>query len=78
VSKRGAIPSWETLLAHAAMLQTKIPGAVLVGGTAAAVHAKHRYSLDHDHVIQNLGEGYSAAMRALESIVGWRTPDPTI
>jgi hypothetical protein len=30
-------------------------------------------SLDHDHVIQILGEGYSAAMRALESIVGWRT-----
>jgi hypothetical protein len=73
VNKRGAIPSWETLLAHAAMLQTKIPGAVLVGGTAAAVHAKHRISLDHDHVIRNLGKDYGAAMRALESIVGWRT-----
>jgi len=73
VNKRGAIPSWETLLAHAAMLQTKIPGAVLVGGTAAAVHARHRYSLDHDHVIQNLGRDYEAAMRSLESIVGWRT-----
>jgi len=73
VSKRGAIPSWETLLAHAAMLQTKVPGAVLVGGTAAAVHAKHRYSLDHDHVIQNLEQDYEAAMRSLESIVGWRT-----
>ena len=73
MNKRGAIPSWETLLAHAAMLQTKIPGAVLVGGTAAAVHARHRYSLDHDHVIQNLGRDYEAAMRSLESIVGWRT-----
>ena len=73
MNKRGTIPSWETLLAHAAMLQTKIPGAVLVGGTAAAVHAKHRFSLDHDHVIQNLGQNYAAAMRSLESIVGWRT-----
>jgi hypothetical protein len=73
LNKRGAIPSWETLLAHAAVLQTKIPGAVLVGGTAAAVHAKHRYSLDHDHVIQNLGRDYGTAMRSLESIVGWRT-----
>ena len=73
MNKRGAIPSWETLLAHAAMLQTKIPGAVLVGGTAAAVHARHRYSLDHDHVIQNLGRDYEAAMRSLESIAGWRT-----
>jgi hypothetical protein len=73
LKKRDAIPSWETLLAHAAMLQTKIPGAVLVGGTAAAVHAKHRYSLDHDHVIQNLDRDYGAAMRSLESIAGWRT-----
>jgi len=73
LNKRGAIPSWEILLAHAAMLRTTIPGAVLVGGTAAAVHAKHRYSLDHDHVIQNLGRDYGAAMRSLESIVGWRT-----
>jgi hypothetical protein len=73
MNQRRAIASWETLLAHAANLQTKIPGAVLVGGTAAAVHAKHRYSLDHDHVIQNLGVNYDASMRALQSIVGWRT-----
>lgn len=73
MNKRKATSSWETLLAHAAMLQTKIPGAVLVGGTAAAVHARHRFSLDHDHVVQNLADGYGAAMRALESIAGWRT-----
>ena len=35
-------PDWELLLAHAAVLQTKVPGAVLVGGTAAALHAGHR------------------------------------
>jgi hypothetical protein len=66
VNKRDAIPSWEALLAHAAMLQTKVPGAVPVGGTAAAVHAKHRYSLDHDHVIQNLGRALLA--KAHESL----------
>ena len=66
-------PDWETLLAHAAMLQAKIPGAILVGGTAAALHARHRFSLDHDHVIENLGKNYDAAIAALESIVGWRT-----
>src|SRR3982750_2908401 len=43
-------PGWERLLADAALLQTKLPGAVLVGGTAAAVHAQHRISIDHDHV----------------------------
>jgi hypothetical protein len=67
------IPQWELLLAHAARLQTKIPGAVLVGGTAAAIHAQHRYSLDHDHVVRDLARDYDASLRALESIVGWRT-----
>ncbi len=64
---------WERLLAQAAMLQAKIPGAVLVGGTAAAVHARHRISFDHDHVIQDLARNYDEAILALESIVGWRT-----
>lgn len=69
----GKIADWERLLAQAAMLQTKVPGAVLVGGTAAAVHARHRVSFDHDHVIQDLAKNYDAAIAALESIVGWRT-----
>lgn len=67
------VPDWESLLAHATALQTKIPGSVLVGGTAAALHARHRFSLDHDHVIKDLGKNYDAAITALESIVGWRT-----
>jgi hypothetical protein len=61
------------LLAHAARLQTKVPGAVLVGGTAAALHAKHRLSVDHDHVIRDLQRDYDKAMEALASIEGWRT-----
>ena len=67
------IPEWEKLLAHAAILQTRIPGAVLVGGTAAALHARHRISFDHDHVVQDLAKNYDKAVAALESIVGWRT-----
>jgi hypothetical protein len=46
VTKKTEIPDWETLLAHAALLQAKIPAAILVGGTAAAVHAGHRISFD--------------------------------
>jgi hypothetical protein len=42
VAKRSQTPEWEALLAHAALVQTKVPGAVLVGGTAAALHAHHR------------------------------------
>jgi hypothetical protein len=64
---------WETLLAHAATLQTRVPGAILVGGTAAALHAGHRFSFDHDHVVTALASDYDAAIAALESMVGWRT-----
>jgi hypothetical protein len=64
---------WEKLLAHAALLQAKVPSAVLVGGTAAALHAGHRISFDHDHVLKDLGMHFDEANAALESIVGWRT-----
>jgi hypothetical protein len=67
------VADWEKLLAHAALLQAQIPNAVLVGGTAAALHADHRFSFDHDHVIAELGKHYDEATAALESIVGWRT-----
>lgn len=67
------LPEWERLLAHAALLQARIPNAILVGGTAAALHADHRFSFDHDHVIAELEKHYDDATAALESIVGWRT-----
>jgi hypothetical protein len=69
----GKPPEWERLLADAALLQTKLPGAVLVGGTAAALHAHHRISFDHDHVVRELEKVYDQAIVSLESIVGWRT-----
>jgi hypothetical protein len=73
MAKRAEVPDWETLLAHAAALQAKIPSAILVGGTAAAVHSRHRFSIDHDHVVANLAKHYDTAIRALETIAGWRT-----
>jgi hypothetical protein len=73
MAKRAEVPDWETLLAHAAALQAKIPSAILVGGTAAAVHSRHRFSIDHDHVVANLSKNYHTAIRALETISGWRT-----
>jgi hypothetical protein len=73
IAARRKVPDWETLLAHAALLQAKVPSAVLVGGTAAALHARHRFSVDHDHVIRDLAKHYDKSIAALESIVGWRT-----
>jgi hypothetical protein len=37
------------------------------------VHAGHRISFDHDHVVKDLAKNYDAAIRALESIAGWHT-----
>ncbi len=73
MAKTVKVVDWERLLADASILQLKIPGAVLVGGTAAALHAKHRVSFDHDHVIKDLDKDYDRALMALQSIVGWRT-----
>ena len=55
------------------MLQAKVPSAILVGGTAAALHVGHRISFDHDHALRDLSTRYDEAIAALESIVGWRT-----
>lgn len=55
------------LLQSAALLQQKVPNAVLVGGTAASLYADHRISLDHDHVIADLGSRFDAILSALEA-----------
>jgi hypothetical protein len=73
VGKARGSYDWERLLAHAAILQAKVPSAILVGGTAAALHAGHRVSFDHDHVLKDLAAHYEKATAALESIAGWRT-----
>lgn len=46
-----ALPKWEQLLSSAARLQRILPSAVLVGGSAAALHVRHRFSTDADHVL---------------------------
>jgi hypothetical protein len=51
-------PDWERLLAAERHLQALLPGAVLVGGTAASLHARHRVSLDGDHVLRDLRERF--------------------
>jgi hypothetical protein len=64
---------WEEVLKAAAELQQIIPGAVLVGGTAAAIHAGHRVSLDADHVINDLAERFDDLLEFLETRKKWIT-----
>lgn len=68
-----SIPPWEELLSSAARLQQIVPGAVLVGGTAAAVFARHRVSVDHDHTLTDLRERFDEILEDLESVAGWKT-----
>ena len=63
----------EQVLASAARLQDLVPGAVLVGGTAVAAHARHRLSLDHDHIVADLAERFDAILDHLESLGEWTT-----
>jgi hypothetical protein len=65
--------TWEELLSSAARLQKIIPEAVLVGGTAAALYARHRVSFDADHVITDLEERFDEVLADLESVSGWET-----
>lgn len=66
-------PEWERLLSSASRLQEILPGAVLVGGTAAAIHAEHRFSMDADHVLTDLRDRFDGVLAELESVAGWKT-----
>src|ERR1039457_144939 len=64
-------PSLEDVLEKAAQLQELVPGAVLVGGSAAALHAHHRESFDHDHVVADLAERFDTILQNLEALGDW-------
>lgn len=66
-------PTIKEVLEAAARLQELVPDAVLVGGTAAAFHARHRESLDDDHVVAGLRERFDEVLKALEETRGWIT-----
>lgn len=67
------LPEWEQLIAAAAHLQQVVPGATLVGGTAAAIYAGHRVSHDADHVLPDLRARFDDVLAQLESVAGWTT-----
>jgi len=67
------VPDWEQVLSSAAHLQRILPDAVLVGGTAAAIYAEHRFSNDADHVLTDLRQRFDQVLAELESVAGWKT-----
>lgn len=67
------LPNWEHLLSSASRLQKILPDAVLVGGSAAAIHVNHRFSRDADHILTNLTDTFDSVLADLESVAGWKT-----
>src|ERR1700686_4879246 len=66
-------PSFDEVLVKAARLQALVPGAVLVGGSAAALHAPRRQSLDNDHVVADLAERFDSVLEHLAARGDWPT-----
>lgn len=67
------LPEWDSLLSSAAHLQRILPSAVLVGGSAAALHVHHRFSRDADHVLTDLRQRFDEILADLEDVAGWQT-----
>lgn len=44
-----------------------------MGGSAAAYHARHRLSSDHDHVVADLAARYETVLETLEALDDWST-----
>jgi hypothetical protein len=66
-------PQFVALLESAAHLQRLVPGAVLVGESAAILYADHRESRDHDHVVADLADRFEMILEAVEEDDGWAT-----
>jgi hypothetical protein len=69
----GQEQTWDEVLTSLCRLQSVLPEAVLVGGTASALYAAHRFSFDHDHVLPDLRERFDTVLSQLESVAGWET-----
>lgn len=67
------LPEWERLLSAQAIFQSHFPECVLVGGTAASLHAGHRVSLDADYVLVNLKQKFVDVLKKVEEEAGWTT-----
>ncbi len=70
---KNTLPDWERVLSSAARLQRILPEAVLVGGSASAIYAQHRFSQDADHVLSDLKSRFETVLAELESVAGWKT-----
>lgn len=63
----------EAIITAQRRISELFPECVLVGGSAAALHRGHRYSMDADSVLTDLKERYQEVLERLENLAGWHT-----
>ncbi|HEY3245283.1 MAG TPA: hypothetical protein VGM03_18225 [Phycisphaerae bacterium] len=61
------------MLAAGVKAQHLVPGIVAVGGTAAALYAHHRVSVDTDHLLRGLRDRFDEVLQALNAAPEWKT-----
>lgn len=71
--RQTGLPEWEKLISAQVVFQSRFPEAVLTGGSAAALHAHHRISMDADHVLPDLKERFEEILKKVEQEAGWNT-----
>lgn len=64
---------WQQLIETASEFQHILPEGTVVGGTAAALHAGHRFSFDVDFIFSDLQNRYEAVLGFLEGRDDWKT-----
>ncbi|MBI2346902.1 MAG: hypothetical protein HYV03_08545 [Deltaproteobacteria bacterium] len=67
------LPEWERLISTECLFQSCFPECVLVGGTAAVLHAGHRISMAADYVLPDLQRRFAEILQKVEAKAGWRT-----
>ena len=73
-SRRDPNPDFDAVVAEAQALQAQLPWIrlICVGGTAAALHAGHRFSTDSDHAGEHVRDQFEAVRVALMDWEGWK------
>ena len=64
---------WHQVLQAAVDAQKLVPEAIAAGGTVAALYAKHRLSVDTDHLLMNLSNQFESVQEVLEASPNWKT-----
>ncbi|MEX2168839.1 MAG: hypothetical protein WD851_05990 [Pirellulales bacterium] len=64
---------WEEVLRAGVEAQRLVGGSIAVGGTAAALYAHHRLSIDTDHLLPDLTERFEEVREILEHTPSWKT-----